>query len=73
MIWFFERGSNEFLRIETSFDSIAGLYILRAQMPDGTEQVETFSDADACQARLEVLDQQLRADHWRLRQARPLP
>ena len=72
MIWFFERGSTEFLRIETSFDSIAGLYILRAQMPDGTEQVETFSDADACQTRLELLDQQLRADHWRLRQARPL-
>ena len=72
MIWFFERG-NEFLRIETSFDRIAGLYILRAQMPDGTEQVETFGDADACQKRLEALDSQLRADHWRLRQARPMP
>ena len=70
MIWFFERGTNEFLRIETSFDDVAGLYVLRALMPNGTEQVETFSDADACQGRLEVLDQQLRADHWRLRRAR---
>ena len=71
MLWFFERGT-EFLRIETSYDSIGGLYVLRAQMPDGTQQVETFASSDACQQRLEALDSQLRADHWRLRQARPL-
>ena len=71
MIWFFERGT-EFLRIETSYDNIAGLYVLRAQLPDGSQQVETFADAEACQKRLETLDSQLRADHWRLRQARPM-
>ena len=71
VIWFFERDA-AFLRIETGFDGLAGLYVLRAQMPDGTEQVETFSTADACQKRLEALDSQLRADHWRLRQARPM-
>ena len=71
MIWFFERR-NEFLRIETSFEHAAGVFTLRAQLPDGTEQVETFTDEQACHARLEVLDRQLRADEWRLRQVRPM-
>jgi hypothetical protein len=60
------------LRIETIYDDIAALYVLRAQMPDGTQQVETFANSDAGQKRLEALDSQLRADHWRLRQVRPM-
>jgi hypothetical protein len=71
MIWFFERGS-ELLRIETSFDRVAGLFTLRAKRPDGTEQVEQFSSDVACQQRLEALDRQLRNEHWTLRQLQPL-
>lgn len=41
-------------------------------MRDGTEQVETFGNADACQKRIEVLDTNSERINWRLRQARPM-
>lgn len=72
MVWFFERGG-EFMRIETSFDRATGVYVLRAHLPDGTEQVESFNSETSCQSRLEVLDQQLQADRWRLREVRRAP
>jgi hypothetical protein len=72
MVWFFERGG-EFMRIETSFDRATGVYVLRAQLPDGTEQVESFNSETSCQSRLEMLDQQLQADRWRLREVRRAP
>jgi hypothetical protein len=71
MIWFFERGS-EWLRIETSYDRVAGLFTLRAKRPDGTEQVEQFSSDVLCQQRLEALDGELRNEQWTLRQTQPL-
>ena len=71
MVWFFERG-NELLRIETSYDRVAGVFLLRAQRPDGTEEVEKFSDEIACQQRLEALDNQLRSERWGLKQVQPL-
>ena len=71
VVWFFERG-NELLRIETSYDRVAGVFLLRAQRPDGTEEVEKFSDEIACQQRLEALDNQLRSERWGLKQVQPL-
>ena len=71
VVWFFERG-NELLRIETSYDRVAGVFLLRAQRPDGTEQVDRFSDEAACQQRLDALDNQLRSEHWSLKQIQPL-
>ena len=71
VVWFFERG-NELLRVETSYDRVAGVFLLRAQRPDGTEEVEKFSDEIACQQRLEALDNQLRSERWGLKQVQPL-
>jgi hypothetical protein len=71
MVWFFERES-EWLRIETSYDRVAGVFLLHAQRPDGTVEVEKFSDDVACQQRLRALDDQLRADRWSLKQVDPL-
>lgn len=72
MVWFFERGG-EIIRIDTRLDRATGRFVLRAQLPDGTEQVERFNNETSCEKRLEVLDQQLQADRWRLREVRRAP
>jgi hypothetical protein len=70
VIWFFERAA-DVLRIETTHDQPAGQYLLTVYRPDGAEQIERFTTEAACQQRLEALEQQLRADRWRLRLVHP--
>lgn len=63
MVWFFERD-HESLRLETRYEKDVAEYVLIMHMPDGSQQVERFTDEANFRRRLEALDQQLRDDQW---------
>jgi hypothetical protein len=63
MIWMYERGA-EVLRIETRFDAAASQFELIWHRPDGTTQVEKFSNETAFRARLESVEAALKTEHW---------
>jgi hypothetical protein len=63
MIWFFER-SGELLRIETRHERDAGLYVITLHPVEGDPTVEVFRHRKRFQARLDALEQELRADQW---------
>lgn len=66
MVWFFERN-DESLRLETSYDKATQEYLLVVVQPDGSPQIERFSDAISFRTRLEALEKQLATDRWRPR------
>ena len=68
MIWFFERGE-ESLRIETLLDRAAGEFVLRVHRPGEPMGIETFTDEEAFQARLDALQAQLGSESWKLNEA----
>ena len=63
MVWFFARGE-ETVRIETRVDSLSGEYVLDVARPGGEVQTERFSDRDAFQERLQVVETELQRDAW---------
>jgi hypothetical protein len=63
MVWFFERENNS-LRIETTYDRLAGTFTLNVYEADGTYRTERFSSRSAFQDRLEALEEELLAEHW---------
>ena len=68
MVWFFERGE-ELLRVETLLDRAAGEFVLRVHRPGEALGVETFTDEEAFQARLDALQAQLGSESWKLNEA----
>ena len=64
MIWIFERGPEETLRLETRYDNDTTEFVLMIHGVNGGLQVERFKNAVTFQERLEVLETQLEADRW---------
>ena len=62
MFWWFER-EGRYVRCETRFVR-RGSYEFVTTLPDGTERVELFTDADAMTRRQEAAQQELAADGW---------
>jgi hypothetical protein len=62
MFWWYER-QGELLRVEV-LQIATTKYELHVIAPDGTETVETFTDADSLAKRQEHLQQTVRGDGW---------
>jgi hypothetical protein len=62
MFWWFQRGK-DLLRCE-SREVATHAYELVVLLPDGTERVEQFTDADALHDRQVVLIRELEGDGW---------
>lgn len=54
----------ESLRLETRYDKATEEFMLILHRPDGSQQIERFTDTMIYRARFEVLEKQLRAEHW---------
>jgi hypothetical protein len=63
MLWIFERDE-ESLRLETHYDNDAREFVLVMHRPNG-QQIERFRDTVTFRERLEALETQLAADHWK--------
>ena len=66
MVWLFERGG-ESLKIETLYDNVRGEYVVITLRPDGSQGTERFKDVATFQARLALLDTEIRASKWERR------
>ncbi len=64
MLWFFQRRA-AILELETRYDNAAAEYVLEIREPGGPPTIERFVDADGFRARLQVIERNLIADHWR--------
>jgi hypothetical protein len=62
MFWWFERAG-EFIRVEV-LQLASGSFELRLIRPDGTETVETFSNASDLGKRQEELQHEVRQQGW---------
>jgi hypothetical protein len=62
MFWWFQRG-DEYLRYESRAVS-TDMFELTVVMPDGTEQVERFTDQTALAARQVALGRELEDEGW---------
>jgi hypothetical protein len=63
MVWFFER-EHEVTRLETRFDNDSGEYVLIIEPPNVALRTERFTSQQDFQARLVVVERQLKAQHW---------
>jgi hypothetical protein len=64
MVWIFERGTEETLRIETRYDTNMSEFVLIVYPPVGGTQVERFNDPETFRERLEGLEIQIIGDRW---------
>ena len=62
MFWWFKRD-NDFMGYETR-EGTANVYELVVRLPDGSERVETFSDAAALHDRQVALTAELEGEGW---------
>jgi hypothetical protein len=62
VFWWFER-SGQFLRYETR-DAPGGGYELRVVKPDGSEEVENFTDSSALTRRQRDFERSLADEGW---------
>ncbi len=63
MIWFYERDQQS-IRLDTRFDNTTSEYVIVVHQPDGRQQTERFSDAEACRQWLVAFENNLDAEHW---------
>ena len=63
MIWLYERD-NQSIRLDTKYDNDTNEYVVVVHRPDGPQQVERFSDAEACRQWLVTFENSLDAEHW---------
>jgi hypothetical protein len=63
MVWFFERAQ-EVTRLETRFDNDAREYVLIIEAPGVVPRTERFATRQDFQARLLVLERQLKSQNW---------
>ena len=64
-IWIFDRGPEETLRLETRYDNDTAEFVLIIHGMSGGIQAERFKNGVSFQERLEILETQLEAAHWR--------
>ena len=63
MIWFYARPGGA-LRIETRIDAVTKEYVLQIEWPGRPAMMERFPDRVAFEARVRVIERQLKAEHW---------
>jgi hypothetical protein len=63
MLWFFERR-REALQLETRFDNGSAEFVVIVRYPDGREQTERFSEAEACRTWLAMFERDLERQEW---------
>ena len=63
MVWFFERD-RLVTRVETTYDRVAGQFVLSVENAQGERTIERFNDQTAFQRRLQDLQHQLESEQW---------
>ena len=63
MLWFFKRDEDS-LRLEARYDNDKSEFVAIIHRPDGSQQIERFTDIVVFQARLIALEQQLEKERW---------
>jgi hypothetical protein len=63
MLWFFERDDEQ-VKLETRFDNDTQEYLAIVRWPDGREQTDRCSTAEAFRTRLLALERELENERW---------
>jgi hypothetical protein len=64
MVWFFERD-RLVARVETTYDRVAGEFVLVIEKSQGWREIERFADHTAFQRRLQDGQHQLQFERWK--------